>query len=111
MKPPPARGMGSMGGGKQLDKVDTSNLVRFSTTRNSIAPDDATAIIREIAFHRHVDHLHRRNPIAFTPWSVWCDPNLDNEIRTNLRRLWWQFRREGVRLPAEHGVIMIDGGA
>ncbi len=24
---------------------------------------------------------------------------------------WWAMRREGVRLPAEKGVIVIDGGA
>ncbi len=23
---------------------------------------------------------------------------------------WWRMRREGVRLPAERGVIVIDGG-
>ena len=49
MKPPPARGLGSMGGGgKQLDNDDTHYLVCFSTTRNSITPNDATEFIREI---------------------------------------------------------------
>ncbi len=24
---------------------------------------------------------------------------------------WWRMRREGVRLPADRGVIVIDGGA
>ena len=64
MKPPPARGLGSMGGGgKQLDKDDPFNLVRFPTTRKP-TPEEATAFIREIAFRHHVDHLHRLGPRA-----------------------------------------------
>ncbi len=50
-----------------------------------------------------------RNPIAFTSWSSWCDPDLDNQTRTDLRRLWWRLRRHGVRLPAERGVILSKG--
>ena len=33
-----------------------------------------------------------------------------NLILGNLRVLWWNQCREGVRLPAEVGVILIDGG-
>ncbi len=62
MKPPPARGMG--GGGKQLNSIGTSTLVCFSTTRKLETPEHATAFIREIAFHRHIDHLHRLGPRA-----------------------------------------------
>ena len=58
--------------------------------------------------HNLVAQLSRRNPIAFTPWSVWCD--LDNQTQTDLRHMWWRLRRRGVRLPAERGVIVIDGG-
>ena len=63
MKPPPTRGTG-VDGGKQLDKIDASNLVCFPTTRKSISPEDATAFIREIAFHQHDAHLHRLGPRA-----------------------------------------------
>ena len=28
-----------------------------------------------------------------------------------LRRLWWELARQGVRLPAQPGVIVITGGA
>jgi hypothetical protein len=28
----------------------------------------------------------------------------------NLRVIWWNQAREGVRLPAERGIILLDGG-
>ena len=66
MKPPPTRGTG--GGGKQLESISPSNLLRFPTTRRPDTPDDATAFIREIAFHHHVDHLHRLGPRAIAEY-------------------------------------------
>ena len=30
--------------------------------------------------------------------------------RSLLVACWWRWRREGIELPAEHGVIVIDGG-
>ena len=27
-----------------------------------------------------------------------------------LRELWWRLRTSGVPLPAEHGVVVVDGG-
>lgn len=29
---------------------------------------------------------------------------------TELRRLWWELARQGIRLPAQPGVIVIHGG-
>ncbi len=29
---------------------------------------------------------------------------------TEVRCLWWRQRRQGLRLPAERGVIVIEGG-
>ena len=57
-----------------------------------------------------VAQLSRRNPIAPKPWSTWCDPDLDDETRSDLCRLWWHLHRHGVRLPPERGVILIRGG-
>ncbi len=33
------------------------------------------------------------------------------EERSLVVACWWRMRREGVRLPADRGVIVIDGGA
>ncbi len=33
------------------------------------------------------------------------------EERSLVVACWWRMRREGVRLPTEKGVIVIDGGA
>ena len=77
------------GGGKQLDKDDTYNLVRFPTTRKSITPDDAIAIIREIAFHRQVGHLHRlgeRTLLEFLIKFVGVDDNLMFDLQVLLDR-------------------------
>ncbi len=30
---------------------------------------------------------------------------------TETRRIWWNLARQGVRLPVQHGVILIAGGA
>jgi hypothetical protein len=41
------------------------------------------------------------------------DPE-DNRAPIDLqacRGLWWRLSRQGVRLPAEAGVILLDGGA
>ena len=56
------------------------------------------------------DQLPSRNPIALTPWSAWCDSDLDDSTRTDLRRIWWKFRPEGQTLPAKPGVILLYGG-
>ena len=32
-------------------------------------------------------------------------------VRAEVRAIWWCQRRRGLRLPAEHGVILIAGGA
>ena len=40
------------------------------------------------------------------PWKP-----LDSATLTEVRRIWWNHRRRyGVRLPAQRGVIMIQGG-
>jgi len=62
----PLTAHGKDGSGKQLDKIDAPNLVRFPTPCKPITPDDANAFIREVVFHRHVDHLHRLGPRAIT---------------------------------------------
>ena len=36
-------------------------------------------------------------------------PMRDGE-RSLLRACWWRWRREGTEMPAERGVIVIDGG-
>ena len=36
---------------------------------------------------------------------------MDPSERSLVVACWWAMRREGVRLPAERGVIVIDGGA
>ena len=57
---------GEGGDGKQLDDLGNSHLVHFPTTRK---PDTrATAVIREIAFYRHADHLHRFGPRAIAEY-------------------------------------------
>ena len=33
-----------------------------------------------------------------------------NLLLGHLRAVWWSHWREGTRLPAERGVILIDGG-
>jgi hypothetical protein len=33
-----------------------------------------------------------------------------NLLLGHLRAVWWNHWREGTRLPAERGVILIDGG-
>ena len=64
MKTPPARATGD-GGVKQIDSIDScDNLVRFPTRRKLDTPEQATAVIREIAFRRHINHLHRLGPRA-----------------------------------------------
>ena len=35
---------------------------------------------------------------------------LDDQVRAEVRALWWRMRRRGVDLPAERGVIVVDGG-
>lgn len=35
---------------------------------------------------------------------------LDELVYAQVRELWWRQRREGNRLPAEPGVILIQGG-
>ncbi len=36
---------------------------------------------------------------------------MDPSERSLVVACWWRMRREGVRLSAEKGVIVIDGGA
>ena len=96
MKPPPAQGTGG-GGGKQLDNLGTSNLVFFPSTRKPISPDDATALIRAIAFHLHVDHLHRLGPRAIAEFlaevgerhlcRTWIEDRLADYARIDPRTL------------------------
>ena len=36
---------------------------------------------------------------------------LDDIIRAEVRALWWRMRRQhGVELPAERGIILLQGG-
>ncbi len=35
---------------------------------------------------------------------------LDELVCAQVRALWWRQRRDGNRLPAQRGVILIDGG-
>ena len=39
------------------------------------------------------------------PWSRRCPV-----VRAELRRMWFQLRQQGIYLPAERGLILIDGG-
>ena len=45
-------------------------------------------------------------PLAITE----SDPPLPSTDAPAVRATWWCLRRYGVRLPAERGVIQIDGG-
>ncbi len=53
-----------------------------------------------------------RRPLqASKPDLTVCAP-LDEATVAALRQAWWRLRRHhGVRLPAERGVIVINGGA
>ena len=53
--------------------------------------------------HRQPDQLLDANP-GPAPWK-----RLDRVALADLRKLWWRLRRRGVRMPAEPGVIVIDG--
>ena len=53
-----------------------------------------------------VAQLSRRNQVAFT---AWCGLELDDETRSDLRRIWWNFRRADQTLPAEPRIILIHG--
>ena len=35
---------------------------------------------------------------------------LDRVEQQDLRRIWWRFHRLGIQLPAERGLIVLDGG-
>ena len=65
-----------------------------------------TRLNRDSGEHNLSLPLPRRNPIAFSPW---CDSDLDNQTQSDLRHLWWRQSRDGVRLPAERGLILFDG--
>ena len=64
---------------------------------------------------------HKRSgSLLFSPGSVIQtrqppqDPPLPTDDQSfllrSLRTLWWSHRRTGGRLPAERGIILIDGG-
>ena len=82
----------------------------------SVAPDDATAFIREIAFHHHVDHLHRlgeRALLEFLIEFVGIDDNLMFDLQLLLDR-YSNLTPEMIdRLDAREirdDLVVIDGG-
>ncbi len=69
----------------------------------------------------HPDRSNRRPQRLIAPcdWPSIIEWPVENFIRRPMRpserslvvACWWRMRREGVRLPADRGVIVIDGGA
>ena len=36
---------------------------------------------------------------------------LDDQSKAEVVEVWWRFRQQGVKLPAEPGVILLAGGS
>ena len=55
------------------------------------------------------NHVSQDSPIT-SPTLPQPFAGLDELICAQVRALWWRQRRDGNRLPAEPGMILIDGG-
>ena len=57
---------------------------------------------------RQPRHYHQPDRLADTDLELSPKPRIDEVVRAQLRQIWWRLRRQGVRLPAEPGVIVVD---
>ena len=99
-KPPTPQGTGGGGGdGKQADP--NFNLIAFPSARNP-THEQATAFIREIAFHRHADYLHRLGPRAVAEFLT--------EIgERHLCRTWIETRLADYAMVDPDTLVDIEG--
>ena len=70
-------------------------------------PDDVPAGLDPIRHRIILTHFFGLDPVDFDSprYSRRCDV-----VYFELRRSWWRLHRQGVVLPAEAGVISIEGG-
>ena len=52
-------------------------------------------------------HLDDPNEVEFLAFGYGIPPE---PVLTHVRRLYWHLNQQGLRLPAERNVIVIEGG-
>jgi hypothetical protein len=56
------------------------------------------------------DSVNRRRPKFNYRDHAECAELVKSSLHTSVRQVWWNQRRHGARLPAQRGVIVLDGG-
>ena len=93
MRNPPHEVRGARVG---LDKSRGGDAVQFSRAPFNNQPQ-ALGPVEQATFEARIEQLAHGETLP--------------DDLTEVRRIWWSLARQGVRLPAEIGVIVIEGGA